>query len=148
MQISAQHATHVVHSVRNLARNSGNRRLAVDINQTIEESLSILSSVLRKVDLKLSAQIPLRKIEGSNGEFVQVWINLIKNALEAMAKHNTDLAPELIIKSKQVGKRIVVQIADNGPGIPKKDQEKVFQPNFTTKGKRKRLWAWSGAFNC
>jgi signal transduction histidine kinase len=62
-----------------------------------------------------------------------VFINLIENAVEAFGKSQTD--KRITIRSIQDEKRdlIIVEIADNGNGIPSKDFQKLFQPYFSTK---------------
>ena len=61
-------------------------------------------------------------------ELVQVWINLISNAIQAM-----DCSGTIHISIKNLGENIQVAISDNGPGIAKELQEKIFEPFFTTK---------------
>lgn len=61
-------------------------------------------------------------------ELVQVWVNLIHNALQAMNYQGT-----LTIRMKQQGKEAVISIADTGPGIPESIRSKIFDVFFTTK---------------
>jgi two-component system, NtrC family, sensor kinase len=67
-------------------------------------------------------------------ELTQVWSNLISNAIQAM-QYKGNLAITVFEQSELDGqdRQIVVQIADSGPGIDPKIQEKVFEPFFTTK---------------
>lgn len=61
-------------------------------------------------------------------ELVQVWTNIISNAIQAMDNHG-----QLTITIKNLQERIQVQIADTGCGIPEEIHEKIFEPFFTTK---------------
>lgn len=61
-------------------------------------------------------------------ELVQVWTNLISNAIQAMENKGT-----LQIKVKNLGDKVQVKLSDSGCGIPQEIQEKVFDPFFTTK---------------
>jgi hypothetical protein len=131
MQVASRHASHVVRSVKNLAARGSRREQGFDINESIQEALTILSSPLRKVevDLKLGE---LPAISANKGELVQVWMNLIKNASEAMLKARIE-NPALHIRSSVKKNFILVEVEDNGPGIPRAHLERIFQPDFTTK---------------
>jgi signal transduction histidine kinase len=102
---------------------------AVDVREGLNDTLVMLSSKLRegiKVDLDFAEDLP--PIQGYGSELNQVWTNLIDNAIAAM---NSKGALEL--KAYQDEDWIVVEVADNGPGIPVEAQEKIFDPFFTTK---------------
>jgi len=133
MKIAAQHASHVVKSVKDLATSGSVEIQRVDVNQTLNEALALLSSPLRKVNLKLQLA-PLPLIHANQGALVQVWSNLVKNALESL-----EALPEsrrtIAIQSAATKQDILIEISDNGPGIPQHDLPKIFQPNFTTKEK-------------
>jgi signal transduction histidine kinase len=58
----------------------------------------------------------------------QIWTNLIKNACEAMDDHGV-----LRVRAFRSGDHAVVEISDNGPGIPEDLRKKIFDVNFTTK---------------
>lgn len=133
MSVAAHHAAHVVKSVKALASQSALRDSKVDVNESLNEALALLSSPLRKIELKL-AMSPLPPIAANKSDLVQVWSNLIKNAIESI--NNADVQNgQVKIESKTHGKHILVHIHDNGPGIPKEYLPKIFQPSFTTKEK-------------
>ena len=81
-----------------------------------------------KFHLNLPKQ-PLQ-VFADKGHFNRVLTNLLKNAQQAIP---ADRAGEITLSLKQEGERAIVQVQDNGSGIPKEVQPKVFQPNFTTK---------------
>ena len=58
----------------------------------------------------------------------QVLFNLIVNASQA-----TDDGGEISVSSRCVGKEVIIEVADNGCGIPQSELDKVFEPFFTTK---------------
>jgi signal transduction histidine kinase len=58
----------------------------------------------------------------------QVWTNIIDNAIESMAGRGT-----LVVRTRKEDFWVVVEIEDNGPGIPEAIQSKIFDPFFTTK---------------
>ncbi len=82
--------------------------------------------------LQIEPSLPL--VNGNLLALDQVFINLINNAIEAMSEKGGTLALRLQTATDGDGKRFVeVNVADNGPGIPKEVQERLFQPFFTTK---------------
>jgi C4-dicarboxylate-specific signal transduction histidine kinase len=85
----------------------------------------------QKADIILDLN-PLPTIIAHTNDWTQVWVNLIKNALEALSNSTTD-QPRIKITSFSKAKYIVIAIEDNGPGIPKALSQKIFQPNVTTK---------------
>lgn len=133
MKIAANHATHVVRSVKDLATPTQPSKSLMNINDSIHEAVTLLRSPLRKVTMHQFLS-PLPQIMGNRVALVQVWTNLIKNGIESMGAAQIE-QPELKVISSAVQNYIKIDIQDNGPGIPKNDIDKIFQPNFTTKEK-------------
>ena len=102
---------------------------SVDVREGLNDTLVMLSSKLKdgvEVELDFAADLP--RIQGYGSELNQVWTNLIDNAIGAMAGEG-----ELALQAFQDGDWVVVEVADNGPGIPIDAQDKIFDPFFTTK---------------
>ena len=102
---------------------------AVNVCEGLNDTLVMLSSKLRdgiKVDLDFAEDLPL--IQGYGSELNQVWTNLIDNAISAMEGEG-----ELNLRAYREEGWLVVEVADNGPGIPVESQTKVFDPFYTTK---------------
>jgi signal transduction histidine kinase len=68
-------------------------------------------------------------VNSFGSELNQVWTNIIDNAIDAM--HGTG---ELRIRTYRDDNCAVIEIRDNGPGIPEEVQPHIFEPFFTTKG--------------
>ncbi|MCK5148903.1 cyclic nucleotide-binding domain-containing protein [bacterium] len=131
MSIAARMTAHVVRSVKALAVKRSVKEVDLDVNDTIREAFILLTSPLRHVQLNTDlTDVPL--IFANRGELVQVWTNLIRNAIEALMHHNFS-APVIKIRTLYERGNVIVQIIDNGPGIPKDILPKILQPNFTTK---------------
>lgn len=130
MLLAAKHAVHVVKSVKQLGSSNAERQQIVQVEQTIEEALALLNSPLRKVELHTDLQ-KTPSLNVSSGELVQIWVNLIKNAIESMLQSTN--TPTLHVACKQLADKIEVKIQDNGSGIPKAVQAKIFEPHFSTK---------------
>jgi signal transduction histidine kinase len=102
---------------------------SVDVREGLNDTLVMLSSKLRegiKVNLNYAEDLP--RIQGYGSELNQVWTNLIDNAVSAM-----DGQGALELRTYQDDGWVVVEVADNGPGIPSEAQGKVFDPFYTTK---------------
>jgi signal transduction histidine kinase len=101
----------------------------IDVHQGIDSTLTILGyklkhgvNVVREYDMKLP------RICAHGSELNQVWTNLIDNAIGAMEGKG-----EIRIRTFRQLQWLVVQVIDNGPGIPQEIQGRIFEPFFTTK---------------
>ncbi len=102
----------------------------VDIHHGIESTLLMLRHRLKQgIEVKLDFDRTLPKICARGSELNQVWTNLIDNAVDAMQGKG-----ELRIRTARELDHLVVEIGDNGPGIPPECQAHIFEPFFTTKG--------------
>jgi len=102
--------------------------LEVDIVSGLENTLTILGHKLKGVSVAREYEEGLPKVPGNGGELNQVWTNLIDNAADAVAGRG-----RITIKAFEDGDWVVVEVADDGPGIPREAQGRVFEPFFTTK---------------
>ena len=132
MNIAAKQAAHVIKSIKSMGIAKQSWTDDVRVNDTISESIAILRSMTRTVNLEVQLEEGLPPIRAIHGELVQVWINLIKNAVESLKQHHIK-DPKVTVCSRQIHGKIKVYIEDNGPGIPKDIMEKIFEPSFTTK---------------
>jgi signal transduction histidine kinase len=103
----------------------------IDVHTGIESTLTILAHKLRKKSIGVVREYDrtLPKICAFGVELNQVWTNLIVNAVEAMSE-----AGELRIRTWGDLSDLLVEIRDNGPGIPPNVLPHLFEPFFTTKG--------------
>ena len=102
----------------------------VDAVQSLETTLITLAHILQPgIQVRREYQ-PIPVLVNAVGtELNQVWTNIIENAVEAM--HGVG---ELRLRTFQDDRFVVVEIADNGPGIPPEIRSRIFDPFFTTKG--------------
>jgi signal transduction histidine kinase len=102
----------------------------VDIQHSIENTLTIMHHKLKRGITVTRDYAPgLPKVMASGSELNQVWTNLIDNAADAMNGNG-----KLGIRVARENDFILVEIADNGPGIPLEVKSRIFDPFFTTKG--------------
>lgn len=124
----------LVDSLKRYARSGEAAESAVDLAVNLRDTLLILSSRLRNTTVNLDLA-NTAKVRGNEDEFNQIWTNLICNAVDAM-----DGAGELTVATREAealdGRAgVEVVIADCGPGIKPELREKIFEPNYTTKGR-------------
>jgi signal transduction histidine kinase len=101
----------------------------VDIHKGLKSTLVILGTKLDHIDVVKNFDRSLPPVPAYSAELNQVWTNLIDNAIQAMNGHG-----RLTISTEADGdERVLVTIADSGPGIPEDMQKRIFEPFFTTK---------------
>lgn len=101
-----------------------------DIHDGLDSTLMMLGHKLKKgVHVRREYDRSLPKIPMHGSELNQVWTNLIDNAVDAMGGRG-----ELTIRTAREGACLLVEIADDGPGIPAEAQGRIWEPFFTTKG--------------
>jgi signal transduction histidine kinase len=103
----------------------------VDIRRGITDTLTMLGAKMRaksaEVLLQFAPDLPRAHAVGA--ELNQVWMNLIDNALDAVAQGG-----RVAVTAGAEPGHVVVKIIDDGPGIPPAIKERIFDPFFTTKG--------------
>ena len=106
----------------------------IDIPTGIENTLSMLQSRLRNVEIIREYEENLPTISAYASELNQVWTALIENALDAMDDHG-----QLKLSCRSAGDLLTIEVWDNGRGIPQEIQDRIFEPFFTTKPPGKGL---------
>ncbi len=105
------------------------REQEIDIHEGIENTITILGhKVKRGVTVTREYDRTIPKLLIAGGELNQVWTNLLDNAIDAAGPEG-----DVRIRTSREEDWLVVEIADNGPGIPADVQPKIFDPFFTTK---------------
>ncbi len=115
----------------------------VDVRQILEH---VLNSKRNKFErAKIQAHVHFQEIptiKGFDGELRQVFENLIENAIDALAGGGT-ISVSARVETLDGEKHIVIQICDNGIGIPSESMSSLFEPFFTSKvGKGSGLGLW------
>ena len=103
----------------------------VDVNEGLDNTLAILRYRLAGIEVERDYEESLPRITAHGGELNQVWTNLIDNAVDAVA--DGDMTGRIRLRTSQERDRLLVEISDNGPGIPEEIQDRIFEPFFTTK---------------
>jgi signal transduction histidine kinase len=101
----------------------------IDIHDGIEKTLVILGHKLRRgVEVVRDYDEHLPRVLANGSELNQVWTNLIDNSIDAMDGHG-----QVRIVTRHDGANVLVEISDQGPGIPAEIASRIFDPFFTTK---------------
>ena len=112
----------------------------VNIHEVLEKSLAILNTALSEAGITLRRMYDpsLPQIQGDEAKLLQVFLNIIKNALESMNKGGrleikTSPSKESFIDRGKTKRWVQISIKDTGKGIPEKDLKKIFLPFYTKK---------------
>ena len=101
----------------------------INVHEGIESTLTMLGYKLKNVNVVRAFDTTVPRIMAYGGELNQVWTNLIDNAIDAVAGSG-----KICVATFVEGNQLVVEIVDNGRGIPREIQSRIFEPFFTTKG--------------
>lgn len=114
----------------------------INIHEVLEKALAIMDVPLGKGSISLQRMYDpsLPKVIGDGGKLLQVFLNIIKNAMEAMPRGGslgiaTRPSDEHVVQNGKIKRWAVVSISDTGKGIPKDAVEKIFLPFYTKKKK-------------
>jgi PAS domain S-box-containing protein len=137
-------AADVIGSVRAMFKQDSKERAAVDIKELIQEVIALVHSETERhrITVRSSLDDELPKILGHRVQLQQVALNLIMNAIEAMA--SVDDRARILRLAAQVGypKDLVITVEDSGCGIESKDIDRIFDRFFTTKSHGIGMGLW------
>lgn len=102
----------------------------VDVGQDLENTVTMLRAKVKakSASVHVTVDPALPRVSSYGGELGQVWMNLIDNALDAVAAGG-----RVEVSARAEGGSVVVKVADDGAGIPETDLPRIFDPFFTTK---------------
>jgi PAS domain S-box-containing protein len=129
--------SHIVNAMRYFTHPGGENKEIANLNQIIQNAISLSRNEWKNVaEIKTELEADLPNVECLPIELSQVVLNTIMNAIHAI-QDALDEQPEkigqIVITSRQLGELIEMRITDNGTGIPKEIQNKIFDPFYTTK---------------
>ncbi|HVT58333.1 MAG TPA: ATP-binding protein [Thermoanaerobaculia bacterium] len=108
----------------------GQGRTEIDVHRELDSALTMLAHKARAkgvaVERLYTPQLP--RIEAFAGELNQVWTNLLDNAFDAVEQEG-----RVAIRTARENDRLLVEIRDDGPGVPPEIQARIWEPFFTTK---------------
>ncbi len=127
------HIKEIVTVQQSMAKSSGLQQ-ELRVSDLIADTLTASKGSLARHGINIVQEIedPDATIVSDKHKVLQILINLIKNAKDALVENATQ-HPEIKIKSTTTGDRLAIQVIDNGIGIPTDKINKIFQNGFTTK---------------
>jgi signal transduction histidine kinase len=100
----------------------------VDVHEGLDNTLTILGHRLRGITVHREFDRSLPEIRARGSGLNQVWTNILDNAADAVGADGT-----ITVRTRKEGEMVIVEIEDDGPGIPPENLTRVFEPFFTTK---------------
>ncbi|WP_051261532.1 PocR ligand-binding domain-containing protein [Desulfovibrio inopinatus] len=142
IQESGERAATIINNMLSFSRKSEKKYGRYNLEQLLDDTLELLVidyDFKKRYDFgkikiirEYTADTPAVYCEGN--EIKQVFLNLLKNASEAMAdKHYSHASPCIILRVKQDDDMVLVEVEDNGPGMDETTMKRVLDPFFTTK---------------
>jgi signal transduction histidine kinase len=142
IRTAVSRATRIVSGMLQFSRKSSASRQAFPLAEVLEKALELAANdydlkkrydfrsiqIVREYDPSLPA-VPLVLVE-----MEQVFLNLLKNAAQAMTTNPPDRKPMMVLRLRRENRYAVAEVEDNGPGMEEKVRRRVFEPFFTTKG--------------
>jgi len=129
VQQTTERISQIVRAVKSYTYLDQAPLLEVDIHDGLENTLVIMQHKLKKgVTIKRDYSPNLPRTEAYASELNQVWTNIIDNAIDAMNGRG-----QISLRTYAEDKHVIVEITDNGPGIPENIRLRIFEPFFTTK---------------
>jgi two-component system, NtrC family, sensor kinase len=109
-------------------------RTTVDLPKVIEDAVRMVTRTLSVDPSTVSVEVEANDlfVSARTSEVQQVFVNLVKNAVEAVADH-PDLHGQVRVRAGRNDKFVWATVGDNGPGIPKERLSVIFDPFYTTK---------------
>ncbi len=129
LETGVEKAERIVHSLNDFSRGNSKLDESCNIHQIVENSLVMLTSQLDPW-LVIEKQFMAEnfRVKGNPGQLHQVLINILVNAIQAIAENGG-----ITISTLNEGSNLILRVRDNGSGIPSELIEKVKDPFFTTK---------------
>lgn len=125
----------ITDTLRGFARRGGGPHGPVDLREALDGALMILDAALRHAGIVPTLPAPAEPVFvlARLVELEQVLVNLMRNAIEAMAEAQDGRAPKLMIDVASRGEQVDIAIVDNGPGLDDAALAALFAPFRTTK---------------
>lgn len=132
---AAERCARIVKTFLAMARQRPAKLELTSINSVIETALDVAGYGLRSAGVTIDTQLAddLPPVKADADQLAQVFANLIVNAENVLARKGAEGKLTLTTRMGRGGKNVVIEVADNGPGIPEAIRARIFEPFFTTK---------------
>jgi len=127
---SAQHLSHTIEDFRDFFK-PDKQQTVFNIKDSMQKTFNLLKLQLKAKNITVVQEIKEIQIKGFERELLQVLLNIINNAKDAL--ENVDKERYIFIEIYEENNNAVIKIKDNAGGIQKEIIERIFEPYFTTK---------------
>jgi PAS domain S-box-containing protein len=122
----------ITRDLRTFSRPEDSSLTPVDLRAVV---LSVLKLVGKEVEARARLVLelqPTRPVMGNEARLVQVVLNLVVNAIQALPVDSTE-TNEVHLCTRDDGAKVLLEVSDSGPGVPAADRDRIFEPFFSTK---------------
>jgi two-component system, NtrC family, sensor kinase len=127
--VGSSRITEIARTLKGYSRKEDTQKTRCPLIDPINATMRLLHHRLKggvSVDLQIPPDL---KVDCQPQELSQVFVNLLNNAMDALVEEKG----KVVIRAEVSGDEIIIQIEDNGPGIPEAIERNLFEPFFTTK---------------
>jgi PAS domain S-box-containing protein len=145
----AERMRSIVRDLRTFSRSDDEQIALLDVRRVLDASLNMAQSEIRhRARLSRQYEDDVPKVAGNEGRLGQVFVNLLVNAAQALPAGRVQQNVIRVAVRRAAGDRVMVEVTDNGPGIPPEIKGRLFEPFVTTKpageGTGLGLWICQG----
>ena len=124
--------SHLVEDFLRFARPADLHLKRFDLLELLRQVIELLAPEARRLGIELRAELPTGScsVEGDRAKLQQVFMNIVRNAIEALEERGGNIVVATLAPEEDMA---VVQVRDDGPGIPEEILLRIFEPFFSTK---------------
>ncbi|WP_320170728.1 ATP-binding protein [Maridesulfovibrio sp.] len=139
---AGRRAARIVRNMLEFSRKSESSRAVMNVKGILEKALSLAGNDydlkkkydFKTIDIRRDYEQGLPQVSITETEIEQVFLNIFKNAAQAMAdKEYDEERPCITLRTRRDGAFVMIEVEDNGPGMPEDIRKRVFEPFYTTK---------------
>jgi PAS domain S-box-containing protein len=129
---AADRIREIVRRMKLLARGDAVQRERVNVAECVEQSLALAANTWRYRARLIRDLAPDLYVDASAAQLSQVFVNLLVNAAHSLPE-DAPRQNEICVTARREGDQVLIEVADNGEGIPEAVQFRIFEPFFSTK---------------
>jgi len=130
----ASHSAAIVKNLQERILNEPTEGVVFEVSDVVHQAIELTKDLAHFHGVPVEAQLdpPLVRIQGPETQFTQVLVNLLRNAIQAVAGSPTDTTP-VLLATEMVESGLQVSIRDTGPGVPADQLHSIFKPFHSSK---------------
>jgi C4-dicarboxylate-specific signal transduction histidine kinase len=133
VKIQSGRAREIIRSLSRFGSQQSGPPALVDLRDVVAETAQLRRRDLQNCNITLEIDTPpVRRVQANFTELQQVTLNFVINAQQALEATGRNRG-RIAIRVFDSGKKVRLEVQDDGPGVPAQDEQKLFQPFFTTK---------------